>query len=238
MPIVVRHLEELTADDPADQWDVAVVIDVIRAFTTAPWILRQGASRLLLAPNAEAAVAAQRAEFPDAILVKDGPPDPRFALPNAPGRIAHEVLAGRIVIQATGNGTRGAHAVRGAREVLCASFVNAAATARALSGRDKILLVPTEGDEDQALADYLLHAVRAQATPPPGPFLERVRSSKAGVDCRARGRDASVPGVHPDDLDRCLEMDAFDFALSVAPAGSLLEARPSHVRSTASLQGG
>jgi 2-phosphosulfolactate phosphatase len=228
VPIVVRHLAELTTDDLADRWDVAVVIDVIRAFTTAPWILRQGASRLFLAPNAEAAVAAQRAEFPDAILVKDGPPDPRFALQNAPGRIAHEDLASRIVILVTGNGTRGAYAVRGAREVLCASFVNAAATARAMSDRDKILLVPTEGDEDQALADYLVHAIGAQGAPPFEPFLERVRSSNAGVECHPRGLDASCPGVHPDDLDRCLEIDAFDFALGLEQAGSLLEARPFH----------
>ena len=226
MPIVVRHLAELTTDDFADRWDVAVVIDVIRAFTTAPWILRQGASRLLLAANAEAAVAAQTCAFPESILVKDGPPDPRFAFHNAPGRIAHEDLAGRIVILATGHGTRGAYAVRGARQVLCASFANAAATARALSDRDRILLVPTEGDEDQALADYLIHAIGAQEAPAAEPFLERVRSSKAGVECRTRGLDASFPGVHPDDLDRCLEIDAFDFALGLEQAGSLLEARP------------
>jgi 2-phosphosulfolactate phosphatase len=228
--IVVRHLAELTTDQPAGQWDIAVVIDVIRAFSTAPWILRKGASRLLLAPDAEAAVAAQRAEFPDAILVKDGPPDPRFALPNSPGRIAQEDLTDRVVILATGNGTRGVYAVAGAGEVLCASFVNAAATARAASRHDKVLLVPTEGDEDQALAEYLTHAISAQGAPPAAPFLERVRSSDAGVECRARGLDSSFPGVHPDDLGRCLELDAFVDAISVRPAGTLLEASRPELR--------
>jgi 2-phosphosulfolactate phosphatase len=226
VPIVVRHLAELTTGDVADRWDVAVVIDVIRAFTTAPWILRQGASRLLLASNAEAAVAARTCEFPESILVKDGPPDPRFALHNAPGRIAHEDLSGRTVILATGNGTRGAYAVRSARKVLCASFVNAAATARALSDRHRILLVPTEGDEDQALADYLIRAIGAQESLSAEPFLERVRSSKAGVECRTRGLDDAFPGVDSDDLDRCLEIDAFDFALCLEQAGTLLEAKP------------
>ncbi len=226
MSIVVRHLAELTTTGPADQWDVAVVIDVVRAFSTAPWILRKGASRLLLAPDAEAAVAAQRSEFLDAILVKDGPPDPRFALPNSPGRIAQEDLTGRDVILATGNGTRGVYAVAGAGEVLCASFVNAAATARAASGHDTVLLVPTEGDEDQALAEYLIHAISAREAPPAAPFLDRVSSSEAGAQCRARGLDSSFPGVHPDDLSRCLELDAFDYAISVRPAGTLLEARP------------
>jgi len=226
VPIVVRHLGELRADDLTNRCDVAVVIDVIRAFTTAPWILRQGASRLLLAANAEAAVAAQRREYPQSILVKDGPPDPRFAFHNAPGRIAHEDLSGRTVIMATGNGTRGAHAVRGADRVLCASFANATATAKVLSDRDVILLVPTEGDEDQALADYLIHLVGTQEAPAAGPFLERVRCSKAGVECRARGLDPAFPGVHLDDLERCLEIDAFDFALGLEQTGTLLEATP------------
>lgn len=41
-----------------------------------------------------------------------------------------------------------------------------------------------------------------------------------------RGLDDSFPGVHPDDLDRCLEIDAFDFALGLEQAGTLLEPRP------------
>lgn len=108
MEFETRHLRNLTPTESLDRFDVAVVIDVVRAFTVAPWILRQGAAQLLLAPSADVALAAKAATHPHALLVKDGAPDPRFDLPNAPGRIAHENLHGRTVIQTTGNGTRGA----------------------------------------------------------------------------------------------------------------------------------
>ncbi|MEI2775343.1 MAG: 2-phosphosulfolactate phosphatase [Tetrasphaera sp.] len=160
MGVRISHIRDLGEELSGGDWDVVVVIDVIRAFTVAPWVLRQGARRLLLAANAEAAVSARDARFPEALLLKDGAPDPRFDLPNAPGRIALVNLSGRIVIQATGNGTRAAHEVSEAPQVLCASFVNAGATAAVLAGHERILLVPTEGDEDHALADYV--AVRLE----------------------------------------------------------------------------
>jgi 2-phosphosulfolactate phosphatase len=79
------------------------------------------------------------------VLVKDGVPDPRFDLPNAPGLIARSDLSGRRVVQITGNGTRGVHAVT-APHVLCAAFFTAGATARYLagSGAASLLFVSTE----------------------------------------------------------------------------------------------
>ncbi|HBX80375.1 MAG: 2-phosphosulfolactate phosphatase [Propionibacteriaceae bacterium] len=113
MPIDIRHSREISAEERLqDAYDLAVVIDVIRAFTVAPWILRQGAARLLLSPDKATALQAKAGNFPEAVLVSDGAPDARFELPNAPGQVAHHDLTGRVVIQTTGNGTRGAHLVR------------------------------------------------------------------------------------------------------------------------------
>lgn len=218
----IRHIDDLGSTCGLEDYDVAVVIDVIRAFTVAPWILRQGARRLLLAPNRDTALTAQRTAFADALLLADGPPDPHFDLPNAPGLVARFDLAGRTVIQTTGNGTRGAHAVASVATVLCASFVTAAATARALSGHDRVLLLTTEGDEDLALADYLTACVRGRE-PDAQPYLDRVVRSDAGRECLERGRDERFPGVHPDDLARCLDLDAFDHALKLRPEAGLLE---------------
>lgn len=214
--IQTQHVNDLTG--PIDA-DVAVVIDVIRAFTVAPWCLARGASRLLFAPGVEEAVRSQAAHIPDALLLKDRAADPRFALPNAPGRIAREDLTGRTVIQVTGNGTRGAYAVGPVPIVLCASFVTAAATARAVLAADpeRVILVPTEGDEDVALADYLTAMLDGGASPDPAPYLARVVASAAGRQCAERGADPAFAGFDPDDLRRCLEIDAFDRALRVAP---------------------
>jgi len=214
--MVTSHVDDLPESGAAP--DVAVVIDVIRAFTVAPWVLARGADRLLFAPSVDAAVAA-RAEHPDALLLKDRGADPRFALPNAPGRIAREDLRGRTVIQVTGNGTRGAFAVGKASLLLCASFVTAAATARAVmeAAPARVLLVPTEGDEDHALADYLIALLDGGQPVDPAPYLERVVDSRAGRECAARGSDPAFPGVDADDLARCLEIDAIGSAVRAEP---------------------
>ena len=242
MTLVVTHLDELGAVGVADPaasgvdnrarpdlrgYAAAVVIDVVRAFTVAPWCLARGAERVLLARDADAALAARVERFPQALLLRDGRPDPRFDLPNAPGRIAGEDLTGRTIVQATGNGTRGAHAVAGVPIILCASFVTARATAAVLAGTaGSVLCVPTEGDEDVALADYLAALLDGGGTADAEPYLRRVRDSPAGQECRERGTDPAYPGVHPDDLDRCLQVDAFDHALQAIPDGQLLALVP------------
>ena len=80
--------------------DAAVIVDVLRAFTVAPWCFASGADEVFLAPSVEAALAG-RARWPYALLLKDGAPDDQFDLPNAPGMIAETALAGRVVIQET-----------------------------------------------------------------------------------------------------------------------------------------
>ena len=206
--------------------DAAVVIDVLRAFTVAPWCYARGARDVLLAPTLEAAIIG-RTRWPNALLLKDGAADPRFDLPNAPGIVATADLSGRTVIQKTGNGTRGAHAVAGAAHLFCASFVTAAATARALREVEPrtVALVVTEGEEDVAFADYL-SALLCGDSPEPGPYLARVAASAAADELRERSHDAAFPGVHPDDLGLCLQVDRFDCALSAEPAGDLLRLRP------------
>ena len=228
MQLTTCHVDDLSGPGPdrSGTPDVAVVIDVVRAFTVTPWCLARGAARVLLAPSLEAAVGARRDRWPDAVLLKDGQPDPRFQLPNSPARIARADLVGRTVIQKTGNGTRGAFAVGAVPTVLCASFTTASATARAVrvASPDRVLLVPTEGDEDHALADYLTALLDADASSPvnPEPYLARVRESAAGRECRARGDDPAYPGVDPGDLARCLELDVFDHALRARPQAGLL----------------
>lgn len=137
-----------------------------------------------------------------------------------------EDLTGRVVVQKTGNGTRGAHASRGAGEVLCSSFVTAAATTRFLRARpdSEVTFVVTEGDEDVALADYVIASLSAPVDP--APYLQRVYASQAGGELRERAPDPAFPGVHEDDLSLAMEIDRFDRALRCAPFEDLLEVTP------------
>jgi 2-phosphosulfolactate phosphatase len=202
--------------------EAAVVVDVMRAFTAAPWCFARGAAAVYLAADVESAVAS-RTNWPDALLLKDGATDPRFDLPNAPGVVRGADLRARTVVQVTGNGTRGAHAVAGVDLVLCAAFVTARATARALRDAEvgTVTFVVTEGDEDSAFADYLT-AILSGETVDAAPYLRRAETSPAADELRRRADDSRHPGVHPDDVELCLELDEFDFALRAEPAGRYL----------------
>jgi 2-phosphosulfolactate phosphatase len=217
--VSIVHLNNLTGPvrTPA-----AVVIDVMRAFTVAPWCFARGAAELHLARSVEDAVAAKR-RWPDALLLKDGLPDPRFDLANAPGQLRDADLSGHTIVQVTNNGTRGAYAAVDAKLLLCAGFVTAGATVRALVEHevDAVTVVVTEGDEDRALADYLAARLNGQARDA-GDFLDRAGRSPAATELLRRGSDERYPGNHPDDAALCLQLDTFDFALRARPADGYL----------------
>ncbi|MFC8719272.1 2-phosphosulfolactate phosphatase [Kitasatospora sp. NPDC057198] len=210
---------ELTATPP-----VAVVVDVMRAFTTAAWVFAQGAERIVLAESLDAALES-KARHPEWIALKDGAPAPGFDAVNSPGRIRGTDLTGRTVVQKTTAGTVGALAVRGADLVLCASFAVAGATARALHGRPDVTFVVTGEDgraeEDLACAEYIARRATG-TTPDPAPYLRRAAGSTAAAELLQHVRK----GVHEDDVELCLEVDRFPFAMAAAPEDGLMVLRP------------
>src|SRR5438067_2491501 len=132
---------------------VAVVIDVMRAFTVAAWAFNQGAEKIVLAESLDEALAL-KARHPGWAALKDGPLAPGFDAVNSPGLLRSLDLGGRTVIQKTTSGTVGALAVREASLVLCASFVVAEATAQFLRtrGSDDVTFVVT-GEDGRAEED-------------------------------------------------------------------------------------
>ncbi|QEU96824.1 2-phosphosulfolactate phosphatase [Streptomyces kanamyceticus] len=210
--------------------EVAVVIDVMRAFTTAAWAFHRGAEKIVLAADADEALAV-KARHAGWLALKDGPPADGFDLVNSPGLIRAADLTGRTVIQKTTAGTVGALAVVEAELALCASFVVAGATARALAeaGADAVTFVATGEDgraaEDLACADYLDRLLAGDA-PDPGPWLRRARTSPAADDLRGGRRG----GAHPDDAELCVEVDRFDFAMKVGLEDGLAVLRPHRTR--------
>ncbi|MFF4344086.1 2-phosphosulfolactate phosphatase [Kitasatospora sp. NPDC001540] len=203
---------------------VAVVVDVMRAFTTAAWAFAQGAERIVLAESLDTALEL-KARHPEWLALKDGAPAPGFDAVNSPGRIRGTDLEGRTVVQKTTAGTVGALAVQGADLVLCASFVVAGATARALRGRPEVTFVVTGEDgraeEDLACAQYIAHRATGPA-PDPAPYLRRAADSTAAAELLQHVRQ----GVHEDDVRLCLELDRFPFAMSAAPEDGLTVLRP------------
>ncbi|MET9672169.1 2-phosphosulfolactate phosphatase [Streptomyces sp. NPDC006482] len=212
---------------------VAVVVDVMRAFTVAAWAFAQGAERIVLAESLDEALAL-KARHPDWVALKDGPAAPGFDLVNSPGLLRSADLGGRTVVQKTTAGTVGALAVKEASLVLCAGFVVAGATARLLrtSGSDGVTFVVTgedgQADEDLACAHYIARRATEDGTDA-AEFVRRAAESRAAAELAQGVRQ----GVHPDDVALCLEVDRFPFAMVAASEGPLMVLRPRVVPSPA-----
>ncbi|WP_319237070.1 2-phosphosulfolactate phosphatase [Streptomyces sp. MB09-02B] len=214
---------------------VAVVIDVMRAYTVAAWAFAQGAEKIVLAESLDDA-SALKARHPDWVALKDGPPAPGFDAVNSPGLLRSMDLGGRTVVQKTTAGTVGALAVKDASLVLCAGFVVAEATARVLRtrGGESVTFVVTgedgRADEDLACAQYIARrAVEAEAGPgtDAAEYLRRAAGSRAAAELTEGVRQ----GVHPDDVALCLELDRFRFAMVASVEGPLMVLRPCAVPS-------
>ena len=208
---------------------VAVVIDVMRAFTAAAWVFARGADKVVLAATLDEALAL-KCRHPDWVTLKDGPPAPGFDTVNSPGALRSADLGGRTVVQKTTYGTAGALAARRAALVLCASFVVAGATARLLrahaNGSVTFVVTGDDGqaDEDLACAQYIARTATGAATDS-APFLRRAGASRAAARL-AEDAHRGFQGVHPDDVALCLELDRFPFAMVAALEDSFLVLRP------------
>ncbi|WP_055610339.1 2-phosphosulfolactate phosphatase [Streptomyces phaeochromogenes] len=208
-----------------DTPSVAVVVDVMRAFTVAAWAFAQGAEKIVLAGSLDEALAL-KADNPDWVALKDGPPAPGFDTVNSPGLLRSIDLGGRTVVQKTTAGTVGALAVKDAPLVLCASFVVAEATAQLLRARgsDSVTFVVTgedgQADEDLACAQYIARRATEPGTDAAG-FLRRAAQSRAAAELAQGVRQ----GVHADDVGLCLELDRFPFAMVATLEDSLMVLR-------------
>ena len=203
----------------------AVVVDVMRAFTVAAWAFGRGATRIVFVDNTEDALEL-RSKIPGALALAGGAPPHGFDLANSPAQLLRLNVDGRVIIQRTSAGTRGALAARTAAPLLCCSFVCASATARRLRslGSAPITYV-VSGDngmaeEDKACAEFI-HALVCEDDVDPAPYLKRARNSPAALDLQA-GVLRGYRGVDERDVEMCLEVDRFDFAMEACDEGGHL----------------
>ncbi|MBL0172620.1 MAG: 2-phosphosulfolactate phosphatase [Gemmatimonadaceae bacterium] len=146
---------------PADVADrVVVVIDVLRAATTAATALANGARMLI--PFESVEEAAQRAKTMDQESVRLGGERrmvrvPGFDFGNSPLEYTADVVAGRTIVFTTTNGTLALTSTHGARVCFFAGFVNAQASVtamcRASGGTVDMTIVCAGTDRHLALED-------------------------------------------------------------------------------------
>lgn len=216
---------------------LVIVIDVLRAFTTAAVAFDRGATSITLVADADEALALGRAE-PGAVVMGEvgGAPVDGFDLGNSPVDAASFDFRGRRVVQRTSAGTQGVVAARVADVLLCGSLVVAGATARlvrsqyahlartyVITGRHNDEQGSNDGGDDLAVAEYLEALITTGDHVDARPFVERVRQSQwarvmSGIESRTGEpmvTPVPLPGVHPGDLDACCEVDRYALALQV-----------------------
>lgn len=192
---------------PANPSGITVVIDVIRAFTTAHEAFARGARRIFPVATANEAFALREAH-PQALLVGEieALPIKGFDHGNSPWEIRQADVRGRTLIQRTTNGVTAALAARASREVLVAALVNAEATAeylRAASPTTVVLVAshPT-GDEDVACAEYIRALLGGD-----GITLDEARRRTRGAAAARKFLDGSHPRLHSLDIDLATRVD-------------------------------
>lgn len=197
---------------------LVIVIDVLRAFSTAAYAFSRGAKEIILVSSVEEALAF-RSQIPNSKVMGEvgGLPPEGFDFGNSPTRISLEDLSGITLIQRTGAGTQGAVRSQNAEILLAASFVVADATVRYVQmlGIEEVTFVitgrhATRGDEDLACAEYLQELLTGNC-PEPSPYLQRVFASRDAI----QHLDPLEIAFPLSDLDYCTDMDKFNFAMRI-----------------------
>lgn len=197
-----------------------VVVDVLRAFTTAAYAFAAGAREIILVADVAEALRLKRAN-PRWLAMGEygGRRIDGFDLPNSPVQAAQADLGGRTIVQRTSAGTRGVVATVNAQRLWCTGLVCASATARAVSeaGLGGPTYVITgdwpgrpdlSGLDDRATADFI-ESVRTGAPLDPRDAARAVVNSEEAARTLALG----AGHVDPADVQYAVDVDRFDFAM-------------------------
>jgi 2-phosphosulfolactate phosphatase len=235
---ISTRFEHLTLEKCAAANGMVVVIDVLRAFSTAAYAFAAGAAEILLVSEVEQALGL-RCCFPHSLLMGEvnGLPIPGFDFGNSPSELVGRDLSGLRLVQRTSAGTQGVVRSQRASTLLAASLVCARATAGwiaanrpqvvsfIITGARPAGALPgwpaTQGDEDLACANYI-RAILEGAEADPDQAARRVRQSPTGRVFA----DPQRPEFPAADLDLCTAVDRFDFVMQVTRRDGLLVLRP------------
>jgi 2-phosphosulfolactate phosphatase len=195
-----------------------IVIDVLRAFSTAAYAFSLGATEILLVGTVEEALSL-RPQIPNSKVMGEvnGIRPDGFDFGNSPTYLIQESLSGMTMIQRTTAGTQGVVRSQNAEVLLASSLVVAKATVQHVKnlGSEQVTFVITGkdfggGDEDLACAEYLEALLKGER-PNPQLYIQRVLASKDA----SQHFDPNKIGFPITDLDYCTQVDKFDFAMPI-----------------------
>jgi 2-phosphosulfolactate phosphatase len=230
----MRIVRQSLAEGAAAARGIAIIIDVFRAFTCEPLLLRCGARRIIIEGDPDRCLAL-RAALGDAVLVGEHNeiPIPGFDFTNSPSHIlaaGPPAFAGRTVIHRTTSGVTGAiAALEVADAVFLASFVNARATAQVVASRapDLVSIVAMgtrsalPSPEDERCGDCLESLLTGSAYDHVAAVAEILADEAAQKFLR--GDKPYLPQTDP---VYCLQRDLFGFALQAQRRDGMVVVTP------------
>jgi 2-phosphosulfolactate phosphatase len=210
---------------------VIIVVDVLRAFSTAAYAFAAGAKAMVVVHSLDEVDTLRRRHAPCISVgaMAGGMPVPGFDYGNSPASVATLDLSQHTVIEYTAGGVRGLIDCEHAPAVLAASLVCARATAeyvRQLQPEIVTFVITglwtdRDGDEDHACAD-LIEAYLAHEKPWLEDYERRVRECDFG----RRFGDPTYPHLTRADLELCATADRFDFAMPMRRTRDGVVVRP------------
>lgn len=196
---------------------LAVIIDVFRAFSLAPYAFARGARAIVPVADVEEARELKRLH-PDWLLIgeRHARPLPGFDSGNSPADLERFDLRDRTLVHTTHSGTQGLAAASGADEVITGSLVNAGAIVRYIRQRAPAVVTlvrmgkqaQARCAEDDLCADLLQRRLAGEA-PAVADVPERLR----GADSATMFFDPACDWAPQRDFELCTQVDAFDFVL-------------------------
>ena len=195
-----------------------VVIDVLRAFTTAAYAFAAGARAVVAARSVDEIESLRRRHRPSVTVGAQagGRPVAGLDYGNSPASIAPLNLAGVTVIEYSAGGVRGLLDCDHASAVLAGSLACARATAQYIRALDPAVVTfvitglwtDRDGDEDHACADLIESYLLGQV-----PNLQWYEARVCASDFGQRFGLPEYPHLPAADLELCASADRFDFAM-------------------------
>jgi len=201
---------------------LAVVIDVIRAFTTASYILHNGAKAIIPIGKVNDARNLKRT-YPQYLLVGErmGIKLPGFDFGNSPTEIKNVDMHDKTVIMTTTAGTQGIVKARKATSIITAAFVNAGAVISYIKRKSPpiVSFICTDDrwkdSEDFLCAQYIERALEGN----PIPFPSVREKLEMHISVKLFLASQLTPYAR-EDLDRCFALDTFNFVSEVRQINS------------------
>lgn len=198
----------------------AVIIDVFRAFTVEPYLINNGAKKLIPVGDIQIAYDYKKNDK-NCILIgeRNGIKQPGFDYGNSPSQIENVDFSGKTIIHTTSCGTQGIANARNAEEILTGSLVNAKAISEYIirENVEEVSLVslarPSEApfEEDELCARYIKSLLENNPLSNLNQEIEKLKLTSG-----SKFFSESMQDVFPKkDFYLCTEVNRFNFVLKV-----------------------